>query len=198
MMVLDTNNTPMTSGFESFFNNGMTIVAKLDIPVTLADRPGHQGVWGTYSSGTYNNLQPTAYFDPNFGPVVLFGSETGSWSLSYAADQALFVDPANSKRAWGLFTNLGLADDGPSPIRWSANIGVGGSSPWVTRPLDTFVIGYAYTAYSGPIQTVAPVLLPIRNDQVVELFYNYALTPWCQLTPDLQILVPARERTLPP
>ena len=198
VMVLDTNNTPMTSGFESFFNNGMTIVAKLDVPVTLADRPGHQGIWGTYSSGTYNDLQPTAYFDPNVGPVVLFGEDTGSWSLSYSADQAFFVDPTNAKRSWGLFTNLGLADDGPSPIRWSANVGLGGSSPWATRPLDTFGIGYAYTAYSDPVQTVAPLLLPIRNDQVVELFYNYALTPWCHITPDLQVLVPTRERTLPP
>ena len=62
--------------------------------------------------------------------------------------------------------------------------------------LDTFGVGYAYTGYSGPIQSIAPVLVPIQNDQAVELFYNYAVTPWFRLTPDLQILVPARERTL--
>jgi porin len=41
-------------------------------------------------------------------------------------------------------------------------------------------------------------LLPIGNDQAVELFYNYAVTPWFRLTPDLQVVFPARERTLPP
>lgn len=197
-MVLDTNNRPTTSGFESFFNNGATLLAKLEVPVTLFDAPGHQGFWGTYSSGKYNDLSPTAYFNPVTGPFLVSGQDTGSWSLFYSADQALFVDACNPKRSWGLFTNIGLADDGPSPVRWSANVGLGGSSPWVTRPLDTFGVGYSFVAYSGPVQTLAPTLLPIRNDHAVELFYNYAVTPWFRLTPDLQILVPARERTLPP
>ena len=30
----------------------------------------------------------------------------------------------------------------------------------------------------------------------MELFYNYAVTPWFRVTPDLQVLIPARERTL--
>ncbi len=196
MMVLDTNNTPTTSGFQSFFNNGATIIAKLDLPVSINNLPGHQGVWGTYSSGTYNDLSPTPYFDPELGLSLVSGRDTGSWSLLYSADQALFVDASNPKRSWGLFTNIGLSDNGPSPIRWSANVGLGGSSPLVTRPLDTFGVGYAYTGYSDPVQTLAPALLPIRNDQVVELFYNYAVTPWFRITPDLQFLVPAREQTL--
>ena len=199
MMVLDTNNTPTTSGFESFFNNGATIITKLDIPVEILGRPGHQGFWGTYSNGEYNDLSPTAYIDPNYGPVfVPAGNDVGSWSLFYSADQAFYVDPNNSKRSWGLFTNLGLSDDGPSPVRWSANVGLGGSSPLISRPLDTFGVGYAYTGYSTPVQTLAPFLLPVRNDQVVELFYNVAVTPWCRVTPNLQVLVPAREQTLPP
>ncbi len=197
-MVLDTNNTPTTTGFETFFDNGATLLTKLEVPVTLQGLPGHQGFWGTYSNGEYSDLQPTAYFNPVTGPFLVAGQETGSWSLFYSADQALYVDPGNPKRAWGLFTNLGLADDGPSPVRWSANIGVGGSSPLVNRPLDTFGIGYSFVGFSGPIQTLAPVIVPIRDDHAVELFYNYAVTPWFRLTPDLQILVPAREQTLPP
>lgn len=197
MLVLDTNNTPTTSGFESFFNNGATILTRLETPVTLLDRPGHQAIWGTYSSGTYPDLQPTPYFDPVYGLGIASGTDTGSWSLTWSADQALYVDPCNPQRHWGVFTNVGLADDGPSPIRWSANVGVGGSSPFSSRPLDTFGIGYAYVNYSTPVQQLAPVLLPIGNDQVVELFYNVAVTRWFHVTPDLQILVPARERTLP-
>jgi hypothetical protein len=41
-----------------------------------------------------------------------------------SADSAFYVDPSNSARSRGLFTNVGLADDGPSPIRWSANVGL--------------------------------------------------------------------------
>lgn len=195
-MVLDTNNTPTTSGFESFFDNGATVLARIETPVTLMDRPGHQAIWGTYSSGTYSDLSPTAYFDPDFGLGFVTGTSTGSWSITYSADQALYVDPHNPKRSWGLFTNIGLADDAPSPIRWSANVGVGGSSLHPSRPLDTFGIGYAYVNYSTPVQQLAPLLLPIANDHVVECFYNIAVTPWFHLTPDVQVLVPAREQTL--
>ena len=197
-MVLDTHTTTTTSGFESFFTNGATMLGQVNIPVEWAGLPGHQGIGGTYSTGTYSDLQPTAYFDPNAGAVVTFGKSTGSWAIVYSADQALYVDPTNPKRSWGLFTNIGLADNGPSPVRWSANVGVGGSSPLVTRPLDTFGIGYSYVGYSSPVKDLAPKLLPIGNDQAVELFYNIAVTPWFRVTPDLQVLIPARERTLPP
>lgn len=196
MMVLDTNNTPTASGFDTLFNNGATILSRFDLPVTMMGRPGHQSIWGTYSSGTYSDLAPTPYFDPEFGLLFPTGTNTGSWSITYSADQALYVDPNNPKRSWGLFGNLSLADDGPSPIRWSANVGVGGSSPLPSRPLDTFGIGYAFVNYSTPVQQFAPVLVPVRDDHIVELFYNIAVMPWFHITPDLQILVPAREQTL--
>lgn len=197
MMVLDTHDTPTTSGFETFFTNGATILARVDRTVSWFDRLGHQAIWGTYSSGTYNNLSPTPYLDPITGtPTVSSTHETGSWAIFYTADQALWVDPTNAARSWGLFTNIGLADDGPSPIRWAANVGLGGSSPLVSRPLDTFGIAYAYTSYSAALNQLPPNFLPIGNDQVVELFYNYAVTPWFRVTPDLQVLIPARERTI--
>lgn len=196
MMVLDTNNTPTVSGFDTLFNNGATILTRIETPVTVMDRPGHQAIWGTYSSGTYSDLAPTPYFDPQFGLLFPSGTQTGSWSITYSADQALYVDPTHPTRSWGLFTNLSLADDGPSPVRWSANVGVGGSSLLASRPLDTFGIGYAFVNYSTPVQQLAPRLLPIGDDHVVECFYNIAVTPWFHLTPDLQVLVPAREQTL--
>ena len=197
-MVLDTHDSPTTSGFQNFFKNGASMLSQLSIPVDWAGRPGHQVIGGSYSTGAYNSLQPTIYFDPNTGAVVSFGQTSGSWSICYSADQALYVDPTNSKRSWGLFTNVGLADNGPSPIRWAANIGIGGSSPLMARPLDTFGIGYSYVGYSSPVRELAPKLLPIGSDQAVELFYNIAVTPWFRVTPDLQIVMPARERTLPP
>jgi porin len=196
--VLDTNNTPTVSGFDTFFDNGATMLALASLPVQPFGLPGHQGIGGTYSTGRYNDLNPTAYFDPRFGPTIVPGFVRGSWSLFYMADQALYVDPCNPKRSWGVFTNIGLADNGPSPVRWSAAIGLGGSSPLVSRPLDTFGIGYSFVEYSDPVQNLLPLLVPVQADQAVELYYNIAVTPWFRLTPDMQILVPARERTLPP
>ncbi len=58
--VFDTNNTPTVSGFDTFFDNGATVFAQLNLPTTFFDRPGHQGISGTYSSGTYTDLSPSA------------------------------------------------------------------------------------------------------------------------------------------
>jgi len=197
MMLLDTHNTPTTSGFETFFTNGVTILARVDRTVRWFDRLGHQAIWGTYSTGKFDDLSTTPYLDPITGiATVPSHRETGSWSIFYTADQALWVDPTNPARSWGVFTNIGLADDGPSPIRWGANVGLGGSSPLVTRPVDTFGIAYAYTSYSAALNQLPTNVLPIGNDQAVELFYNYAVTPWFRVTPDLQVLIPARERTI--
>jgi porin len=198
LMVFDTHNTPTTSGFETFFTNGATTLSKLDLPVNPFGLPGHQGIEGTYSTGNYTSLRTIPYIDVNGLPTVTFGTVRGSWSVFYCADQALYVDPDNAKRSWGVFTNIGLADEDPSPIRWSASVGLGGSSPLVTRPLDTFGIGYSIVEPTGPLKNLDPQSLPLRADQAVELYYNVAVTPWFRLTPDLQILVPSRERTPPP
>lgn len=56
----------------------------------------------------------------------------------------------------------------------------------------------SYVRDSSPVKDLAPALLPVRDDQAIELFYNITVTPWFHLTPDLQVLIPARERTLPP
>jgi porin len=198
VMVLDTNNTPTTTGFESFFDNGATIFANATLPTKFFGLPGSQGLSGTFSTGKYNDLQPTAYFDPNVGLAIDRNFVRDSWSIFYSANQAFWVDPCNPKRAYGAFTNIGTADNGPSPIQFAANVALYGSSPITSRPLDTFGVGYSFTRYSSPVRDLAPVLLPIGNDQAVELFYNFAITPWFNVTPDLQVVFPAREDTLPP
>ncbi len=76
--VFDTNNTPTVSGFDTFFDNGATVFAQLNLQTNFCDRPGHQGISGTYSSGTYPNISPTAYFDPGQGLVIISTPQSGS------------------------------------------------------------------------------------------------------------------------
>ena len=64
-----------------------------------------------------------------------------SWCVFYTGTQELWADPSNPKHAYGVYTNIGVADNGPSPIRFSANVALYGSSPMTSRPQDTFGIG---------------------------------------------------------
>ncbi len=191
MMVIDPANHPVSSGFEDFFEHGAALFGELSIPVTIASRPGHQNIFFSWSSRQVSALDATAYIDTNLGPVPVLGRETGSWSLMYAFDQYLVVDPENPQRGWGVFGQFALSDGNPNPIRSTATVGVGGSSPWHSRPLDTFGIGYYFMQTSTDLQqTLAPVL-PIGNEQGLELFYNIGVTKWFHITPDLQVIEPA-------
>jgi len=192
--VFDTNSTPTTTGFESFFDNGVTMVAQANLPTKFFNLPGQQSLIGTYSTGSYTNLSPSIYFDPSGGLVVQSTPKQGSWSMGYSFDQALWASQTDPRKRWGVFGTLGLADNNPSPIRWIANAGVSGTSPIANRQNDTFGAGYFYTGTSDAVKNFAPVLLPLGNEQGVELYYNIAVTPWCHITPDLQVINPFRQR----
>jgi porin len=57
------------------------------------------------------------------------------------------------------------------------------------RKQDTFGVGYYYL-YSDDFKTVARLVAPVRDERGLELFYNVGVTPWCHITPDLQVITP--------
>ena len=79
----------------------------------------------------------------------------GSWWITYLFDQALWVDPTDQTRSWGVFGNVGISDGKPNPIHWSAIFGIGGSSPIPSRKLDTFGVAYYYLGFSDDFKNVA-------------------------------------------
>ena len=112
LMVLDTNNTPTTTGFNTFFDNGVTLLGQATLPVKLFDLPGHQTLGFAYSTGQYGALDTTAFQlfqNLRAGLPALPGKQSGSYSFFYAGDQSRWVDPENPKRTWGVFVNLGPA-----------------------------------------------------------------------------------------
>jgi porin len=100
------------------------------------------------------------------------------------------VHPTDKTRSWGVFGNFGVSDGKPNPIKWSAIFGIAGSSPIPGRKQDTFGIGYYYLGYSDDFKEVARLVIPVRDERGLELFYNVGLTPWCHITPDVQVITP--------
>jgi porin len=196
VMVLDTHNTPTTTGFPTFFDNGVTILATGGLPSNFFDMPGIHALMGTYSSGRYADTDTTAF---SLISRVLRGLPavekiSGSWSLAYTFQQTLWIDPCDKTRTWGLFGYAGIGDNNPNPYPWAVGIGVAGSSPLPGRKLDTFGIAYYYMNVSSDLKNFARRLIPLQDEQGFELFYNVGVTPWCHITPDLQVIDPARAR----
>ncbi len=61
-----------------------------------------------------------------------------------------------------------------------------------SRPNDTFGLGYYYTAPSD-----IPLLraVGVDDEQGVEAWYNFEITPWLHVTADLQVIDPGLEST---
>jgi len=60
LTVYDTNNHATTSVFDNLFDNGAIIYPTVSQPTKFFGMPGHQTVWGAYSSGRYDVLAPTS------------------------------------------------------------------------------------------------------------------------------------------
>ncbi|MBA4030251.1 MAG: carbohydrate porin [Planctomyces sp.] len=191
MMIMDPVNHPTTSGFDDLFANGVSIFGEVNVPVNIANRAGHQQLYFSWSNRDVTALEPSAYIDTPIGPLPILPKISNSWSLLYAFDQYLVVDPCDPKRGWGLFGQFGLSDGNPNPIRWSATLGVGGSSPLRSRPLDTFGVGYYYFQLSSELKNTVDPFIPLANNQGIEAYYNVGVTKWLNITPNLQVIDPA-------
>ncbi len=197
VMVIDPTDYS-TRGPTDLFGRGAVLIGTVIVPTNFFDKPGHHFFGGSWSSASYKAVDRSSFaIVPGEGVVA--GTESTSWCLYYAFDQAIWIDPCNPKRSWGLFGNAGIADGNPNPIRWSFAVGAGGSSMLPRRPLDTFGAAFYYVNLGSDFKDLlgGPVLgstLAQRDEHGVELFYNVAFTPWCKLTADLQIVRPSTQR----
>lgn len=196
-MVLDPQDYS-TTGPNNLFERGAVLLGMATLPTKFFGKPGHQMVGGSWSSASYRSVD-RASFAVIPGQGVVASEETGSWALFYAFDQAIWVDPCNPKRSWGAFGNFGIADGNPNPIQWSFAVGIGGSSMLPRRPYDTFGAAFYFVNLSSDFKDLlgGPVLAPRfaqHNEHGVEVFYNFAVTRWCQLTTDLQFIDPSTQR----
>lgn len=189
--LLNSTDTADTVGFDELFAEGVSMSAELRLPTTFGGLPGHQLFAGTWSSRDYVAFDQ----DPRIVlPNVPINETSGSWSLYYNFDQYLFVDPCDPTRGWGLFGRAGIADDQANPLAWFLSLGVGGHNPMAGRGADTFGAGWFVAGSSDEIGPILETVLgPIDDGHGVELFYNWQATPWLNVTPDLQVVVPARE-----
>ncbi len=172
-----------TLGPTDLFSEGVTLTSELRLPTEFCSRPGQQVFGGTWSSRNVPDLN-RLLLPP--GPPVPTAAD--SWSLYWNFDQYLVVDQCAPSRGWGIFGRAGLADDDTNPISWFLSFGVGGNSPVRTRAADTFGVGWYYVGLSDAL----PGVLVGDHGQGVELFYNFAVTRWLHVTPDIQVIDPSR------
>jgi porin len=190
LSVLDTHNSSTTVGLSDLYDSGAATIGYWRIFSNFGGRPGSHALMGLYSTGTFTSVDPTNwYFVPNVGIVA--GKESGTWNVAYFNEQKVWVDPANPKRNIGFLSALGVSDGNPNPFRWSGFTSLQAAGFSDRRSLDSFGIAFFYTGLSNDFVDLASPLIALEDPYGCELYYNAGLTPWFNLTADVQLVNPA-------
>ena len=170
----------------------------------IGDKPGKAQVTYAYSSAD------TAPFDnPRFAPNALtdiisdregVSSKSDNWLITVNVEQHLWTpqgrkenyatgtqDFANNPPGVGLFYRLGYMPDDRNPFNMTMSGGLGGRGIIPGRPNDRMGIGVYAMFASDDFQEKSLLLNQLLDDEVgFEAYYNFAVTPWLQISADAQ------------
>jgi porin len=226
-IVLDPNGTIMNNDLGDAFDDGVTVLVNADLKIKPGGLNGHQNLTFSWSSKDRTSLVQDPgnvrriFLESNFpllgdpGPILSdifdklgvppnadpLNTEDDTWTVVYSFEQFVWQPAGDPTRGLGIFFSAGLSDGNPNPVKSSVSLGLVGKGVVPNRPGDNFGIGWARTNYSEDFLRDLrdlPVNLGLDNEDVVELYYNAAVTPWLRVSPSLQIISPALNKTVDP
>ncbi len=192
--VLQTNGKASTIGFDDLHSNQLTFAGEARVRTDFFGLTGHQLIGVTYSNKSYTSLDQNLRFFIEYRDIE---KQDGSWNIHYNFDQYLYEPEKGSGKGIGIFGRFGASDGNPNLMHFFYSFGVGGKGIIPGRPLDCFGVGFYYIDVSNPKFT-GPLATRefLRDESGFEAFYNIAITPWLQLTPDIQVIRPAQKETI--
>jgi porin len=192
--VVQTNGKASTAGFNTLSADKLSFTGEARVRTNFFGLTGHQLIGGGYSNSDFTSLDQNSRFIIETRAIE---KKHGTWAVYYNFDQYLYEKEKGSDQGIGIFGRFGASDGNPNPSQYFYSIGIGGKGMIPSRPIDRFGIGYYYLAvghphFTGPFATREF----LRDEQGLEVFYNVAITPWLQITPDVQVIWPAQKEAL--
>jgi porin len=225
-LLLDPSGTPTDNDITAAFNDGFTVVAGGKVTIKPFGLVGHQQLGGLWSDKTrlalsqdpsniskmlltskfplLGNPGPVLerllerFFPQFLTPVQPPRTENSTWAMYYGFDQYLWQPGGDPKRGIGIFFTFGASDGIVNPVKYSYSLGIGGNGVVPGRPQDNFGVGWSRVDLTS---NFVPLLrerlgLGLSHEDVIEMYYNFALTAWLGATLDLQVISPAIKKTL--
>jgi porin len=196
--IVDTKDYSTTFGVEDLFDRGATILGLWKFFHEVRGLPGYVSILGAYNTREFTSIDPSSLIIIP-GQGISLGEVSGSWGVNGLLSQTLWVDPDNAKRNVQMFAQLGISDDNPNPLNWTGSVTLIADGVIPGRERDAFGVGYFYTGLSQNFKDlVSPVLsiaagedISLQDLQGVEVYYKFGLTPWLDVTADLQVVQPS-------
>lgn len=171
--VWDAQSAVGRTGFGNLFEKGVAGMVALTLPVMIGDRRGFQSL--TLMGDTKRGLDledlPDLLLPPESEAAV--GQRRGGWMIRYAFQQFIWQDRDNPARGWGLFGQVSLWDQNPTPLGWSLTLGMTGAPPFAARPRDRFGLAYFRLSPSNVLRDGLAPILPLGPEQGAEAFYTF-------------------------
>jgi len=192
LMAYDTESAVRRDPMRGLFRNGATMLVSATIPVRIGGLRGYHGVKLVTSSARGADLSRIGEtLLPNAARAAI-PEKRGIWYAAYSFQQNLWQDTHDPRLAWGLYGQVSISDANPTFLSLSYLLGVSGTSPIPGRVGDRFGIGFfRYTLSSQLISRINPVL-PLRDEQGYEFYYNIKLTDSLRSTLSAQWVRPVR------
>jgi porin len=110
------------------------------------------------------------------------------WAFYANFNQWLYQNPANPHQAIGVFGRFGASDGDVNLIERHYSLGVSFDGMIPFRPKDVFGIVGWYNNFSDDL-TDTPAVDISDSSKGFEAYYRIQVTPWLQVSPDVQYLI---------
>jgi porin len=185
-LVLSSTGQASTSGFNDLSGNNLTFIGEGRVRTDFFGLTGHQLFGALFSNRKFGSIDQSARFIFENGS---FESKKGSWNIHYNFDQYFYEPKKGSGEGIGVFGRFGASDGDPNFMHFFYSLGIGGKGVIPTRGNDRYGFGFYYVDINNPkLQGVFQTTKLLRDEYGFEAFYNIAITPWLQLTPDIQVV----------
>ncbi len=195
-LVVDSEGKANLTGFDpdTVFTGGTSVFQQAQVTVKPFGLAGHQRLtwsWSDKNRVAFQQSSRAIIENIREGTPPVLNRSSDDWTVNYSFDQYVYTVPGKPDQGFGLFGRYGVGPGVVNPIRAYYCLGVGGQGMIATRDKDTFGVGYYFLNLSDKLpQTIRN---RTEDEQGVELYYNIEVTPWLHVTPDLQIVDPARK-----
>lgn len=180
------------NNLDGLFSTGVIVGGEVRVNTNFFDRKGDHHVGGIWKHVDLTDLSfaeppPGVYPEPT---VPGFPTLPDSYTIYYGFDQYLVQFNDQQKRGYGLFGRASISDGNPTPLRYFLSAGIGGYSPVGRKRGDQFGLGWYYVGASDKFGPIPQAVFGPRDGTGVEAFYNFQVTPWMNITPDVQYIHP--------
>lgn len=174
---------------DDLFDEGVTFYFTPSYSTKMAGRPTKFSLIGIYT--TKNGIDFSSISD-DWKAGLEPSTKEGSYSIGFQVSHLLHLNPANPRQGWGIFLKGAVSDGNPNYVQSSIIVGIGGTGLFHGRDLDSFGVGYFFYNLSDDLQEALNSEGDVGDEQGVEVYYSYAVTPWFHFTGDLQYIDPPR------